>query len=108
MIISFLMVGFFALNYGVIGEDRTAPLYTVVGQNCLCTDTGVCNCKVGECGCADCQPTGKPTGKTYGETPAKRTRLIREFVGYETRRECTGSGCRYVRVPVYRTVQVDE
>jgi hypothetical protein len=107
VIISFLLIGFWALNYGVIGEDRTAPLYTVVGQNCLCTDTGVCKCKSGECGCEDCDSKKQP--ETLIAPPAiKRTRLIREFVGYETRRECTGSGCRYVRVPVYRTVEVDE
>lgn len=98
MIVSALLIGFFTLNFGIIGEDPPRQFATV-GQVCKCVDTGDCQCEAKECGCADC------TGV------ANKPRQIvtkRYFTGYQMIRQCGPNGCRMVRVPTYSYVQVEE
>lgn len=102
MIVSALLIGFFTLNFGVIGEERPRVFATVGAVGCVCDDSGVCQCTEAECGCADC-PRTATTAK-----PPKRIVTKRVFSGYTYMRQCGPSGCRMVRVPMYHSVQVEE
>lgn len=98
MIVSALLIGFFTLNFGVIGEDRPS-VFATVGQVCKCVDTGDCQCDAKECGCADC---------TVVANKSRQIVTKRVFAGYTYMRQCGANGCRIVKVPMYQTVQVEE
>ena len=51
MLVSFLWIACFTLNFGILGEDRPMALYTVVGENCECANGGACLCDSPTCRC---------------------------------------------------------
>lgn len=131
MIVSALLIGFFTLNFGIIGEEPPRQFATVGGdplrnftaeemayidpqfRECKCTDGGKwCQCENRECQCDDCPPRpewmGPAKPKSEPVQAPKRIVTKRVFAGYTYMRQCGPNGCRMVRVPMYQSVQVEE
>jgi hypothetical protein len=64
---------------------------------CVCTDTGVCECTGGQCGCVDC-PSVKKAPKP------KKMKTVRVFSHYE--RACNGRSCSWRAV--YQDIPVED